>query len=277
LTGVRLVSVPFSDHAAILVDSSDELGLMLAALRQKVDTEEIRYVEFRPTRQARLNFAGFENTETFHLHTINLHRDLGSIYRGFHKDCVQRKIRRAEREGLEYTEGKTEILLQQFYRLLSLTHGRHHTPTQPISWFRNLANCLGDSMKIRIASKRGQALAGMITLSFKETMTYKYGASDAKYHSLGATSFLFWRSIQEAKNTGLREFDMGRSDINQAGLVVFKEHWGAQRIPIHYWRYPARVRMDRRSWEFKTARSILALAPSGALRTIGSLLYRHMG
>ena len=37
----------------------------------------------------------------------------------------------------------------------------------------------------------------------------------------------FGDTIQEAKDKGLNELDMGRSDRDNFGLMSFKEHWGA--------------------------------------------------
>ena len=196
---------------------------------------------------------------------------------GFHKSCVQRKIRQAIRERLEYTEGRSDRLIRQFHHLLLPTQQRHHLPPQPISWFRNLSDCLGEKLKIRIASKNGQPIAGMITLSYKQSMVYKYGCSDAKYHNLGGMAFLFWKTIQEAKTCGLAELDMGRSDLENPGLSTFKEHWGAERTTLKYWRYPAGMLSSSTQWELKAAKKIFSFAPSAAMATVGRLLYRHVG
>ena len=72
-----------------------------------------------------------------------------------HKDSIQRKIRRAEREGLRCEEGTGDTLLDDFYRLLEMTRRRHHLPPQPKKWFQNLVSCFGDALKIRVARNDG--------------------------------------------------------------------------------------------------------------------------
>jgi len=47
-------------------------------------------------------------------------------------------------------------------------------------------------------------------------------------------AFLFWLIIQEAKRLGVDEFDLGRSDIEDHGLIDFKDHLGAVRKPLQY-------------------------------------------
>src|SRR5204862_7134910 len=98
-------------------------------------------------------------------HRLNLSPSSDELFRHFHKDCVQRKIRRAEREAVVYREGNSPELLSSFYQLMLRTRRRHQLPPQPLDWFRNLVRCMGDSLKIRVASKDGRPIASIVTLS----------------------------------------------------------------------------------------------------------------
>src|SRR5262249_26370806 len=137
LTGRRLVSVPFSDHAALLVNSADDFEALLSHLRAKVDEKTCKYVEIRPVGSEFIDQM-FRESSVFYRHKVALNNDLDVLFHSFHKNCVQRKIRRAIRERLEYTEGRSDRLIQEFHRLLLPTQRRHHLPPQPISWFQNL-------------------------------------------------------------------------------------------------------------------------------------------
>lgn len=276
LTGRRLVSVPFSDHAALLMSGADDMESLLSHLRDRVRKENCKYVEIRPLVNETVD-PMFKESSVFYWHRLSLCDGIDTLFHGFHKSCVQRKIRRAARERLEYTEGRSDRLIREFHQLLLPTQCRHHLPPQPISWFQNLSHCLGEKLKVRIASKDGQPIAAMITISYKASMVYKYGGSDARYHRLGGVAFLFWKTIQEAKLCELNELDMGRSDLENLGLVTFKEHWGAKRATLKYWRFPATILSSSTQWELKAARKIFAFAPPTAMATVGRLLYRHVG
>ncbi len=143
---------------------------------------------------------------------------------------MQRKVRRAEREALSFEEGRSESLLQQFYHLLLLTRRRQQLPPQPLNWFRNLIGCLEDGIGIRVASKDGHPVASILTLRYKDALVYKYGCSDARFSQYGGMQFLLWRAIQKAKQNGQREFDLGRSDCDNPGLVAFKDRWGSKPV-----------------------------------------------
>jgi CelD/BcsL family acetyltransferase involved in cellulose biosynthesis len=277
LTGQRLVSLPFSDHCEPLVDSSDELDDMLLYMRHNVDKDSWKSVEIRPISREPSSHTKFARGVTYCFHRLDLSRSAEDLFRSFHKDCVQRKIRRAERENLKYEEGTSENLLQEFYRLVVLTRRRQCLPPQPLKWFRGLISAFGKNLKIRMASKDGVGIAGILTLSHKKSMVYKYGCSDAKFNRFGGTPLLFWKTIQEAKDRGFEEFDLGRSDSDNLGLIAFKDRWCGQRALLQYWNYPNRPSRPTASWKKGLAKQVVSAAPDLALVEVGRLLYRHMG
>lgn len=278
LTGRRVVSLPFSDHCEPLVDRSEELGSILEAFRNKQSDNGWRYAEIRPAQRNLGEFSGFAESRTCCLHRLDLRPGLPEIFGGFHKDCVQRKIWRAEREGLTCEEGTSERLLRQFYRLLVGTRRRQMLLPQPRAWFRNLIACMREGINIHVVSKDGQPVASILTLSYKTTLVYKYGCSDKRRSNLGGVHLLFWKAIQSAKEKGFREFDLGRSDWTTPGLVEFKDRWGAARSTLTYWRRGAIPAIYRSAgWKNRTVRRIFEHAPRGFLATTGSLLYRHAG
>lgn len=278
LTGRRIVSLPFSDHCEPLVDDQEELHSILDTLSAERSGNRWKYVEIRPTVTDLGSFRKLSQSKCFWLHRLDLRPGLEQIFGSFHKDCIQRKIRRAEREGLLYEGGRSKALLEKFYRLLVMTRRRHLLLPQPIAWFRNLIECMGDKLKIHVASKDGEPVAGILTLSYKTTVVYKYGCSDRKYSNLGGTQFLFWKAIQDAKYSGHDDFDLGRSDPDNPGLVRFKGRLGAARSTLIYWRYgvspQARPNIHWNSW---ITQQIIGHAPRGFLSATGAVLYRHVG
>jgi CelD/BcsL family acetyltransferase involved in cellulose biosynthesis len=282
LTGPRLVSLPFSDHCEPLLEDAADLQAVLAHLKEQFRQNKWRYFEMRPLDRIEGPQGVAHSTYSYVLHRLDLSPSLETLFRGFHKDSTQRKIRRAEREGLTYQEGTSESLLDDFYRLLLLTRRRHQLPPQPRSWFLNLMQSLGEAAKIRVAFKERQAVAAVITLRYKDTLVYKYGCSNARFNSLGGMHLLFWRSIQDAKKDGLRIFDLGRSDREGAGLITFKDRWGATRSTLTYSRYTRSAHsLDKYKttgdWTLRIARHVFPLVPDRILTAAGQMLYKHIG
>jgi CelD/BcsL family acetyltransferase involved in cellulose biosynthesis len=276
LTGRRLVSLPFSDHCEPLVENPSQLDDLLRRVREVVNAEKWKYCEVRPLHSKTIVPSAFAVSNQYFWHAVDLRPSLDVIFKRLH-NSVQRNIRRAEREALTYEEGNSEQLLSQFYELVVETRRRQHLPPQPMQWFRSLIESFGTKLKIRMAFKNHVAIASILTLSHHRTVTYKYGASDAIMHRLGGVTLLFWNTIQQAKAAGFESMDLGRSDVNNEGLAVFKEHWGGVRSVLSYWRYPGRPPARENATKQDIIRRIVKVAPDRALIAVGNLLYRHIG
>jgi CelD/BcsL family acetyltransferase involved in cellulose biosynthesis len=277
LTGNRLVSLPFSDHCQPLVDTTEELDAILSMLRQSLLEKQWDYIELRPHAQEAEWQSRISTLHTYAWHTLELEESADTLFRNFQKDCVQRKIRRAEREQLRYETGNSEDLLSTFYRLFVKTRRRHGLPPQPFFWFQQLATAFEGRLQVRLASFNGRPVAGILTLKHGTTITYKYGCSDPSFHNLGGIQLLLWRTIQEAKDEGFRCLDLGRSNVDNEGLIHFKNRWGARNQLIDYLRIPGKPHAKPESWHYSALRAVAKVAPEWCLITAGGLVYQHLG
>jgi lipid II:glycine glycyltransferase (peptidoglycan interpeptide bridge formation enzyme) len=277
LTGSRYVSLPFSDHCSPLVDGSEPMHDLLSHMKTMVEESRWKYVELRPAEAEPGIETPYGVSNSYFLHRLDLRTTKEKLFRSFHKDCVQRKIKRAEKEMLDYEEGHSDALLQQFYHLLVRSRRRQNLPPQPLSWFRNLISGFGTKLKIRVASKNDEPVASILTLDHRGVITYKYGCAAPQFNRFGGMALLFWRTIEDAVDKGFTELDMGRSDTDNQGLVAFKEHWGATRYCLNYWRYPFVPAAAESGVKVKVLRKMFSVSPEWPLIAAGKVLYRHIG
>jgi CelD/BcsL family acetyltransferase involved in cellulose biosynthesis len=285
LTGNRLVSMPYADHCDLLNAESKLDGELHRHLDEMLRAEKLDYIELRPRRAlACAPLPGvFHSTYTYRLHVLDLAPETDTLWRNLHKSSTQRKVKRAEREGLIYSGGVSDTLLDDFYQLFVLTRRRHRILPQPKRWFRNLIDCFGGSLKIYVAAAGGRPIASILTLSHKDTVVFKYGCSDKRYSALGGVHLLFWRAIQDAKRAGLRQFDFGRTNVHNAGLVTFKSRWGAAVSDLTYLMLSHTNRsfsiLDSpgESWRMRSLRRLASFAPDSLFRAAGAVLFRHLG
>ena len=277
LTGRRMVSVPFADHCEPLVESGTDRAELLDALRSSTG-HGWNYVELRPRHPDGWIEPGEEPDAVFRLHTLDLRPSLDELVGRFHKSTILRKIRRAEREGIEYEEGRSAPLLDEFFRLMLLTRRRHGVPPQPIEWFANLLDCVREA-KLVVARWRGEPVAAMLTILHGRTLVYKYGGSDSRLHPLGAMPFLFLRAIAEAKPHGAITLDLGRSDLHNQGLIRFKERLGASSTALAYQRISHQNRRRRTVvWRpTRLAGRVVSRLPDWLFVSAGRFFYPHVG
>jgi hypothetical protein len=137
---------------------------------------------------------------------------------------------------------------------------------------------MGEALELGVAHNGTLPIAALLTLRFRNTLYYKYGCSNSKFHNLGAMSALLWRTIQEAKDAGSEEFDLGRTEIQNKGLVTFKNHWARGHTCLWYWRYPCPDPMPLgEDWKLWILKRTSARMPNGLLPLVGRLIYRHIG
>jgi hypothetical protein len=276
LTGRRLVSLPFSDHCEPLTEAPDALVFLLESLKSFVG-RKCRYIELRPLATA-LAVDGFVTSSMYWLHSIDLRPELPEIFRRLHKTHAQRAIRKAARSALTLEVGRSEALLAEFFTLHTMARSRHSVPVQPFSWFRNLVECFGSQLTIYMARQDRQPAAAILTVAHKKSLVFKYGGSNRAYNRYGGTPHLFWQAIQDAKEQGLTDFDLGRSDVDNHGLLAFKDHLGARRTALRYYRYGVQpLDSGRQQWVPAIAKTLYARAPKSIQTRLGGRLYRHFG
>ncbi|MCX8052305.1 MAG: GNAT family N-acetyltransferase [Armatimonadetes bacterium] len=281
LTGKRLVSLPFSDHCRPLVDDPDAFQAILAEVEAECRRAGLKYAELRPFSGNPVLEAqdSYSECKRFHMHIIDLSDSIDAIHSRLHKNAVRIPIRDAGRAGLEYSIMNNEAGLKQFHRLMMVMRRKHGIPPQPISWFRNLLECLGEAMEVRIACKEGVPIASIITILHKGTIYYKYMGYDPAYVKIGAIPGLVWQAIKDLKERGAVALDFGRTDYGNTSLVEHKERWSATRSELTYWRTPVCAKKSDSSddEEMGRAKKLFAILPDPLLRAAGNVLYKHMG
>ena len=271
-TGSRLVALPFSDLCPPLVvaGAPQALGEALVAFQAWRGLP----LEVRGTGGA---LARADPGERFRHHVLALAPDVAVIERRFAKAQIMRGVRRARREGLTVRMATDRAALEAFYRLHVATRGRLGVPTQPrrfVLAFETLfARGLGF---VLLVCRDTRPIAAGVFLTTRETLLYKYGASDARFLGLRPNNLLFWEAIRWGCDHGMRRLDFGRTHWDHESLRAFKLAWGAEERELRY-RYigGAPGRPNERATDMLG--TLIRHSPPGVGRAIGEVLYRHAG
>jgi hypothetical protein len=279
LTGNRIVSYPFSDTCDPLVQTSDELESLLEALERSRIEMGARFIELRLNHSKQFIDNGSSQQE-YCSHLLPLDQESEGLFLSFHKSSIQRAIKKAEKQDLEILTGESEREVKSFYRLHVKTRKKHGIPIQPFRFFTRLWNSLvpREMISLLLVRHKARYLAGIITLCFKGTSYYKFGASDEGYLHLRGNQLLLWQAIRQAKDKGCTSFDLGRASAVNKGLNQYKGRWGTQPIPLHYLRTPKGRKLSvltEASGQHELLKSMMKLMPSSVIRMSGALFYKH--
>jgi lipid II:glycine glycyltransferase (peptidoglycan interpeptide bridge formation enzyme) len=280
LTGNRIISFPFSDYCDPLVNNDAELKSLLEALERSRSELRARYFELRCLKTHNPIGNSQVQPEYYH-HYLSLNRTAGALFQSFHKNSIQRAIKKAQRLDLEIIAGENHSHLEAFYHLHLMTRKKQGVPAQPFRFFKNLSNAFTpkEMLTLLLARYQGKFIAGIIIMWFKETAYFQFGASNDNFVHLRANQWLMWEAIQQAQKRGCRRFDFGRTSSANEGLMQYKRRWGTHKTPLNYLRLP----IDRKSWPLKETssrhllvRKLIALMPAVGIRIVGELLYKHL-
>jgi len=280
--GRRLVSYPYSDACDPLVRDRGEME----AIARKIDEirveRHIGSAEIRTYRlMENLPDLAYPGKTSYCNYTLDLRRDGKLLFRSFHKDCVQRAIKKAQKSSVRVVEGRTAADLMEFYRLHTATRKRLGVPVQPFKFFRNLWEILHPPgiASLLLARDGGTTIAGVVQLKFKDTVYYKFAASESRFLSKKPNHLIIWRMIEDAQKEGYRCLDFGRTFTGDSGLMQWKARWGAERKDFRYI-YPGTSAISRFSQEGNRTNAILSgilkRMPRFVVRASGELFYRYL-
>lgn len=277
ITGSRLVALPFSDLCPPLVASGAPHGAAAALARALEAFGQLRRLplEVRGTGQV-LPVA--PSGERFHHHVLTLEADAEAVQRRFAKAQAMRGVRRARREGLRAELRTDRHALAGFYRLHVATRRRLGVPTQPRRFILGLAELFDQGLGFVLCVRGGDRLmAAAVFLTSHDVLTYKYGASDARFLAARPNNLLFMEAIRWGCDHEFRSLDFGRTHWGQEGLRAFKLAWGSEERELRYRYLGGPLPRARDARVASTLAAVIRRSPPVASRLIGEVLYRHAG
>jgi hypothetical protein len=277
LTGRRATSLPFTDFCRPLLNDVDYSHQLLQSLQAWRKENRNLPLEIRwPLPQSDVVFAG----SSYASHLTPLDADSDKVYRGFKKKSVQASIVQASKAGIDIKKDSSWNGMRIFYMLHCQTRQRHGTPVQPLRFFKLLWESIisKDMGFILLAYKDKLPIAGGIFLHWNKTLIYKYGASDTEHWKLRPNNLLLWEAIRWGCENGYKNFDWGKTELENEGLRNFKRHWGTKEQILHYSvisdQSPKNLTKGRLH---KGLAKVIQRSPVFVCKTVGELLYRHFG
>ena len=172
--------------------------------------------------------------------------------------------------------------LRAFFDLhLTVRKLRHRLLCQPYRLFEAIWDqfVLEDAGALVLGYAGNEVVGGCLLLEDQDTLYYKFAASHPLFRSLGVSHGAVLAAIDHGLQRGCTTLDLGRSDLDQPGLIDFKRRFGAQSSDLH--RYvAASFDSDEKPEVRETLTELTALfvtreVPDALTERAGELLYRY--
>lgn len=147
---------------------------------------------------------------------------------------ARQNIRRARRSGVHVNIDHSRASLAVFERLhRRLRRKKYRLLSQPTTFFDALHHHFGPrQLAVVTARVDGRAAAGVVLIRHGEWSYYKFNASNADGWASRANDLVMWSALTQARRWGCRGFDHGLSDLDQPGLIRYKDKFATGRSEV---------------------------------------------
>ena len=151
----------------------------------------------------------------------------------------RRNIKKADKEGVEVTLGKTADL-QEFHRLYAETAARDRFTPRPLAYFQQMFTALlgedADRIRLYLAHHEGDLVAATTWVRVGTHTWYSYGASSTAKRDVRGSNAIQWQMMRDAMTVGADVYDLrGITDTLEEndphiGLIQFKVGTGGEAV-----------------------------------------------
>ncbi len=278
IRGERVVCTPFSDFCDPQLRTIEGWREFAVHLRSFG-----RPITIRPFRsRLAIEDDSFEQRHELLWHGIDLSNGAEHVWDGL-KSRNRTAIRRADKLGISFRWTSSIDDLRRFHAMhVDLRKSKYRMLAQPFTLFEALHDRFGDDMALILAEDAdGDPVAGMVYFAYNGVWYYKFGASYPRPYRPNAAMIM--SACREGEARGLSMLDMGRSDIDQPGLVDFKRTFASEELELTTLHWQPEHHDNSTGTEVgATLGSVTKLltdpdVPNRVTAEGGELLYRYFG
>jgi FemAB-related protein (PEP-CTERM system-associated) len=265
--GTILVSVPYAVYGGTLADDpSAHQGLLEAAVALTERTRA-QWLDIRSIEPQWPDLAVAKRYVTFRK---RLPDDPDRVL-----SELPRKARAAARQARDrygLTARFDDVHLDLVWSLYSKSMRRLASPNYPARFFRALMERTAPASAgrneirhvVQVIEHDHRPIAGLISFIFRDTLMPYFAGCDERFEKYHPNNFMYLSAMEMGVRMGCREFDFGRSRIDNTGSYNFKRFQGFEPTPLHYQYYvPQNGRVPD-------------LAPDNGRLALGRMVWPHL-
>ncbi len=237
LAGTLLVSVPYGVYGGTLADDDEAHRALLDRAMTLADQAGAQWLDIRSIHARWPELPIQDRYVTFRK---ALPDDPDRVMAE-----LPRKARAAARQARErfgLVSRYDDARLDQVWRLYSESMRRLASPNYPIRFFRALAERTRSGWHegvrighlVQIIEHGGRPIAGLISFIYRDTLLPYFAGCDERFEKYHPHNFMYLSAMEKGVELGCREFDFGRTRIDNEGSYNFKRFQGFEPTPLQY-------------------------------------------
>jgi serine/alanine adding enzyme len=226
--GQFLVTAPYLSYGGLLAENEQATSALTRVARELAVEQKAKYVEIRGRSRVDHGLLVKDKYCTFLL-PLSAGPDI--LWQRFEGGRARKAVRRALKSGLTVERG--HHLSTNFAEVLSRHMRDLGTPFHHRQFYQCITEEFPQQSEILMVKHGNRYIAGLLLVSYKDTVYDLYAAGLGEYKSLAPGSLLIWEAIRSACERGFAYFDLGRSRWD-SGTFFFKRQWRAHPVPLFY-------------------------------------------
>jgi FemAB-related protein (PEP-CTERM system-associated) len=283
LAGTLLVSVPYGVYGGVVADDAESSTALLDHARRLADRMRVQWLDIRSIEQQWPDLPVLSRYVTFRKH---LPGDPGRVLEEMPRKARAAARQARERHGLEATFDDDD--LPAIWRLYSQSMRRLASPNYPAGFFEALVRrtvpagpgVSAPGHLVQIVRHRGRPIAGLLSFVYRDTLLPYFAGCDERFEKYHPNNFLYLAAMEKGVEIGCREFDFGRSRVDNAGSFNFKRFQGFEPTPLQYQYYVPRggrqPDLTPGNPKLDLARRVWPRLPLAVTRPLGAWLARSI-
>lgn len=228
LFGNFIVSLPYFNYGGLLANNKEAARKLLSAASDWQLLVGASHMELRHLMDSGLELQQRRDKVTF---LLPLPNDPASLWQSF-RPKLRAQIRRAEREGPEFSIGRSE-LIEPFYEVFATNMRDLGTPVYGKDFFLNLLENLGESGRLVVVKLKGKPAGCAFLIGYGGQMEIPWASTLRGLNATGVNMFMYWKILGYTITQGYKVFDFGRCS-EDGGTYKFKKQWGAEPVHMHW-------------------------------------------
>lgn len=191
-------------------------------------------------------------------------------------------IRQAQKQPFEVQRDYDLQGIDDFYDLYAAHMRDLGTPVFSLKTFRAMREHLGkERLRLHFLRYDGRLVGGMLCVVHGNRWTDLYAIVRRAKTTEFANYLLYWEVIRDAAESGIAEFDMGRS-TPESNVHLFKRKWGGHDVAVDYLFYTASDAPEKQlgllgeTREKGLAQRIWSRLPTSVCARVGPIIRRDL-
>jgi serine/alanine adding enzyme len=220
LFGHYLVSMPFVNYGGPL-GTDAAIRELVSRASELAAAQRVKLLELRSRVPLPIDLPVSHRKITV---VLDLPADVESLRKQIGKKR-RGQIRRPEKEGVTVRFGADQV--EAFFHVFARHMRDLGTPTQPLAFFRAIADAFGEEAWFAGAWHQGRPVAAGAGFRWGSEFEITWSSQLNEYKSIAPNMLLFWSFMERAVTERLTLFNFGRSSVG-SGTHQFKSEWGSR-------------------------------------------------